>query len=219
MELTTKVCLIDDHAIVRQGLKELLMKMNTYEIIYEFNDGDEFLNALPLENKPDIYILDYSMPHKNGIEVLQELEKKDEEYKVLLLTQHFDEQIINSAYHHGARGFLHKNCSAHDLKFAIDNIVTIGYNNISEILKRIRNYDTKEEISSLNFELSERELEFLSLVCDERELTYEQMADIMKLSVKSVEVYRATLFEKFNIKSKVGLVLFSFKYKLTEPFI
>ena len=73
MELTTKVCLIDDHAIVRQGLKELLMKMNTYEIIYEFNDGDEFLNALPLENKPDIYILDYSMPHKNGIEVLQEL--------------------------------------------------------------------------------------------------------------------------------------------------
>jgi len=219
MELTTKVCLIDDHAIVRQGLKELLMKMNTYEIIYEFNDGDEFLNALPLENKPDIYILDYSMPHKNGIEVLQELEKKDEEYKVLLLTQHFDEQIINSAYHHGARGFLHKNCSAHDLKFAIDNIVTIGYNNISEILKRIRNYDTKEEITSLNFELSARELEFLSLVCDERELTYEQMADIMKLSVKSVEVYRATLFEKFNIKSKVGLVLFSFKYKLTEPFI
>ena len=219
MELTTKVCLIDDHAIVRQGLKELLMKMNTYEIIYEFNDGDEFLNALPLENKPDIYILDYSMPHKNGIEVLQELEKKDEESKVLLLTQHFDEQIINSAYHHGARGFLHKNCSAHDLKFAIDNIVTIGYNNISEILKRIRNYDTKEEITSLNFELSARELEFLSLVCDERELTYEQMADIMKLSVKSVEVYRATLFEKFNIKSKVGLVLFSFKYKLTEPFI
>lgn len=219
MELTTKVCLIDDHAIVRQGLKELLMKMNTYEIIYEFNDGDEFLNALPLENKPDIYILDYSMPHKNGIEVLQELEKKDEEYKVLLLTQHFDEQIINCAYHHGARGFLHKNCSAHDLKFAIDNIVTIGYNNISEILKRIRNYDTKEEITSLNFELSARELEFLSLVCDERELTYEQMADIMKLSVKSVEVYRATLFEKFNIKSKVGLVLFSFKYKLTEPFI
>lgn len=219
MELTTKVCLIDDHAIVRQGLKELLMKMNTYEIIYEFNDGDEFLNALPLENKPDIYILDYSMPHKNGIEVLQELEKKEEEYKVLLLTQHFDEQIINSAYHHGARGFLHKNCSAHDLKFAIDNIVTIGYNNISEILKRIRNYETKEEITSLNFELSCRELEFLTLVCDERELTYEQMADIMKLSVKSVEVYRATLFEKFNIKSKVGLVLFSFKYKLTEPFI
>ncbi|HRG18466.1 MAG TPA: response regulator transcription factor [Flavobacterium lutivivi] len=218
MELTT-VCLIDDHAIVRQGLKELLMKMNTYQIIYEFNDGDEFLNALPLEKTPDIYILDYSMPHKNGIEVLQELEKREEEYRVLLLTQHFDEHIINSAYHHGARGFLHKNCSAHDLKFAIDNIVTIGYNNISEILKRIRNYDVKEEINPSYFDLSTRELEFLTLVCDERELTYEQMADIMKLSVKSIEVHRASLFEKFNIKSKVGLVLFSFKYKLTEPFI
>ncbi len=218
MKLTT-VCLIDDHAIVRQGLKELLMKMNTYQIIYEFNDGDEFLNALPLEKTPDIYILDYSMPHKNGIEVLQELEKREEEYRVLLLTQHFDEHIINSAYHHGARGFLHKNCSAHDLKFAIDNIVTIGYNNISEILKRIRNYDVKEEINPSHFDLSTRELEFLTLVCDERELTYEQMADIMKLSVKSIEVHRASLFEKFNIKSKVRLVLFSFKYKLTEPFI
>lgn len=218
MELTT-VCLIDDHAIVRQGLKELLMKMNTYQIIYEFNDGDEFLNALPLEKRPDIYILDYSMPHKNGIEVLQELGKREEEYRVLLLTQHFDEHIINSAYHHGARGFLHKNCSAHDLKFAIDNIVTIGYNNISEILKRIRNFDVKEEINPSHFDLSTRELEFLTLVCDERELTYEQMADIMKLSVKSIEVHRASLFEKFNIKSKVGLVLFSFKYKLTEPFI
>ncbi len=150
---------------------------------------------------------------------LQELEKREEEYRVLLLTQHFDEHIINSAYHHGARGFLHKNCSAHDLKFAIDNIVTIGYNNISEILKRIRNYDVKEEINPSHFDLSTRELEFLTLVCDERELTYEQMADIMKLSVKSIEVHRASLFEKFNIKSKVGLVLFSFKYKLTEPFI
>lgn len=218
MERTT-ICLIDDHAIVRQGLKELLFKMNAYDILYEFNDGVEFLNALPLEKTPDIYILDYSMPYKNGIEVLQELETKDEEYKILLLTQHLDEQIINNAYHHGARGFLHKNCSAQELKYAIDNIVKIGYNNISEILKRIRNYDHKETINSASIDLSVRELEFLKLVCDERELTYEQMASIMNLSVKSVEVYRASLFERFGIKSKVGLVLFSYKYKLTEPFL
>lgn len=218
MERTT-ICLIDDHAIVRQGLKELLFKMNTYDILYEFNDGVEFLNALPLKKTPDIYILDYSMPYKNGIEVLQELETKDEEYKILLLTQHLDEHIINNAYHHGARGFLHKNCSAQELKYAIDNIVKIGYNNISEILKRIRNYDPKETINSLPIDLSSRELEFLKLVCDERELTYEQMASIMNLSVKSVEVYRANLFDRFEIKSKVGLVLFSYKYKLTEPFL
>jgi DNA-binding NarL/FixJ family response regulator len=217
MEKTT-ICIIDDHAIVRHGLKELLEKISNFEVIQEFDNGEDFLESLPLQPKPDMYILDYSMPNMNGIEVLQALEEKEEEYKVLLLTQHFDEQIINEAYHHGARGFLHKNCTAHDLKFAIDNIVKIGYNNVTEILKRIRNHqvenNTKEEIT-----LSQRELHFLKLVCDERELTYDQMADIMNLSVKSIESYRAALFDRFTIKSKVGLVLFSFKYKLTEPFL
>ncbi|WP_298119105.1 response regulator transcription factor [Flavobacterium sp.] len=214
-----KLCLIDDHAIVRHGLKELLEKISNFEVIHEFDSGEEFLETLPLQPLPDMYILDYSMPNMNGLEVLQALEEKEEEYKVMLLTQHFDEQIINDAYHHGARGFLHKNCTAHDLKFAIENIVTIGYNNVTEILKRIRNHQSSDKESKEPIVLSKRELDFLTLVCDERELTYEQMADIMNLSVKSIESYRAALFERFNIKSKVGLVLFSFKYKLTEPFL
>ena len=218
MQYTT-ICIIDDHAIVRQGLKELLQKLSNYKIVAEFDNGEDFLAALPLDAKPDLYILDYSMPSKNGIEVLQELEELDDEYKVLLLTQHFDEQLINDAYHHGARGFLHKNCTAHDLKFAIDNIVKIGYNNVSEILKRIRNYESPTEKEKQNIVLSERERTFLELVCDEQEYTYEQMADIMQLSVKSIEAYRAALFERYGIKSKVGLVLFSYKYRLTAPFL
>lgn len=218
MEPTT-ICIIDDHAIVRHGLKELLSKMGNYTVIHEFDNGDDFLEAVPLSPAPDICILDYSMPNKNGIEVLQAIEERNVDLKVLLLTQHFDEDIINKAYHHGARGFLHKNCTAHDLKFAIDNIIKIGYNNVSEILKRIRNYENSGEKKNDSIVLSRRELDFLTLVCDERELTYEQMADIMNLSVKSIETYRATLFERYNIKSKVGLVLFSFKYRLTEPFL
>ncbi|WP_177734742.1 response regulator transcription factor [Flavobacterium inviolabile] len=218
MQYTT-ICIIDDHAIVRQGLKELLQKLSNYKVVAEFDNGEDFLAALPLDAKPDLYILDYSMPSKNGIEVLQELEELDDEYKVLLLTQHFDEQLINDAYHHGARGFLHKNCTAHDLKFAIDSIVKIGYNNVSEILKRIRNYESPTEKEKQNIVLSERERTFLELVCDEQEYTYEQMADIMQLSVKSIEAYRAALFERYGIKSKVGLVLFSYKYRLTAPFL
>lgn len=216
---TTTLCIIDDHAIVRHGLKELLQKMGSYKVIHEFDNGDDFLAALPLSPSPQLYILDYSMPNKNGIEVLQALENHNEELKILLLTQHLDEEIINAAYHYGARGFLHKNCTAHDLKYAIDNIIKIGYNNVSEILKRIRNYDSTGEKKQNKIVLSQRELDFLKLVCDERELTYEQMADIMNLSVKSIESYRASLFERYNIKSKVGLVLFSFKYQLTEPFL
>jgi DNA-binding NarL/FixJ family response regulator len=212
------ICIIDDHEIVRQGLKELLEKLGNYKVTDEFDSGMAFLNALPLNNPADIYILDYSMPNMTGIDVLKELEEKQEEYKVLLLTQHFEENIINEAYNYGARGFLHKNCTAHDLKFAIDNIITIGYNNVAEILKRIRNYEDKKEPKQ-NIILTDREQKFLTLVCDEKEYTYDQMADIMGVSVKSIDVYRTALFDKYNIKSKVGLVLFSFKNKLTEPFI
>ena len=219
MEKTT-IGIIDDHKIVRQGLRELLEKMGAYKITIEFENGTDFLAALPLQNPPQIYIMDYSMPGLNGIEVLKELEDREGEYRVLLLTQHFDEQIIDAAYHFGARGFLHKNCTAQDLKFAIDNIATIGYNNVVEILKRVRKYDASADVNTKSdIVLTDREREFLKLVCDERELTYEQMADIMSVSVKSIEAYRTALFEKHYIKSKVGLVLFSYKHKLTEPFL
>jgi len=97
--------------------------------------------------------------------------------------------------------------------------VTIGYNNVSEILKRVKNYEESHRSPKKTIELSARELEFLTLVCNEEEFTYEQMAAKMNLSVKSLEGYRAAIFERHGIKSKVGLVLFSFKNKLTEPFL
>lgn len=212
--------ILDDHKIVRQGLRELLEKVGNYKVTHEYEKGEQLIADLPISNKPDLFIIDYSMPGMNGVEVIKVLENQDEEYKVLLLTQHFEEDIINEAYQNGARGFLHKNCTSQDLKYAIDNIVNIGYNNVVEILKRIRNYDAgSKKNKSEEIEITDREREFLKLVCDEREFTYEQMADIMSLSVKSIEAYRASLFERYNIKSKVGLVLFSHKYKLTEPFI
>jgi DNA-binding CsgD family transcriptional regulator len=73
--------------------------------------------------------------------------------------------------------------------------------------------------NSTTITLSDREMHFLTLVCDENEYTYEQMADIMGLSVKSIESYRTALFDRFGIRSKVGLVLFSFKHRLTPPFL
>ena len=213
-----KISIIDDHEIVRKGLRDLLEKMVVFEVISEFENGQVFVDALPLSEPPDVYILDYSMPNLNGIDVLKVLKDRDEEFKVLMLTQHFDEDIINDAYNFGARGFLNKNCTAHDLKFAIENIMTIGYNNVSEILKRIRNYNPHENLK-IPLQLTARELEFLNLVCKDEEYTYEQMSEILGVSVKSIDGYRTTLFDKFNIKSKVGLVLFSFKNRLTEPFL
>lgn len=215
----TTICLVDDHKIVRQGLKELLEKVGDYNIAYEFDTGELLLKALPLKDTPALFILDYSMPGINGIETLKELLKRDAEYKVLLLTQHSKEEIINEAYYYGARGVLHKNCTALELKTAIENINKVGYKNVNDIISRVKMHTTNKNKQSRKITLSDRELEFLKLVCNEKEYTYDQMADIMGLSIKSIEAYRAALFERFNIKSKVGLVLFSHKYQLTEPFL
>lgn len=211
------IAIIDDHQIVREGLKELIEKLGDFKITYEFKNGQSFIDSLPFKEKPDLFILDYSMPNLNGIEILERLEQEDEEYKVLLLTQHLEEDIIDRAYQHGARGFLHKNCTATELKVCIEDILSVGYSNITDILKRIKNYGKKND-NFQDIKLSDREFHFLSLVCNEKELTYEQIASEMNVSVKSVDVYRNALFERFNIKSKVGLVLFSFQNKLTSPF-
>jgi DNA-binding NarL/FixJ family response regulator len=97
---------------------------------------------------------------------------------------------------------LHKNCSAPELKFCIDSILSIGYNNITEILKRIKNYKSKEEDTFRNIKLSDREQHFLTLVCDARELTYEQIADEMNVSIKSIDVYRNALLKGFRSSLK-----------------
>ena len=77
------VSIIDDHEIVRQGLKDLLEKLGGFKVVSEFENGQQFIDSLPLEIQTDVFILDYSMPNMTGIEVLKALEEKDQEYKVL----------------------------------------------------------------------------------------------------------------------------------------
>lgn len=214
------ITLIDDHDIVRKGLKQLIESMGNYKVIDEYHNGLAFVKSLPeLKTLPDIFILDYSMPMLNGVETLKEALAVNKDLKFLVLTQHLEEDIIDSVYENGARGFLHKNCSSEELRLTVDNIINIGYSNISEILKRIRHITNKKELPKPDFSLSERELQLMELVCDEKEYTYQQIADIMNVSIKSVDKYRGLLFSKLNVKSKVGMVLFSFKHRLTKPFI
>jgi DNA-binding NarL/FixJ family response regulator len=159
------------------------------------------------------------MPMLDGIEVLKQVTPKYPDYKFLLLTQNLKEDIINNAYNFGARGFLHKTCTAEELKTTIDNIIKLGYANFAETLRIIRSFSQNINQSSTKVELNDKEFRFLELVCHDKEYTYNEMADIMGVSVKTIDKYRANLFVKLNVKSKVGLVLYSFKHQLTKPFI
>lgn len=213
------IVLIDDHVIVRNGLKELIEKLGSYSVTAQFDSGKAFLKDLHVLPKPDLIIVDLNMPEMNGFELVEELKNLGNEQIILILTLDSDEQTIIRLFRNGVRGFLKKNCSAEVLKSALDSIFTTGYYHNEFLALSLRKEveiappSGKEKIL---VQLTEREREFLKWVCHEQEYTYDQIADRMQVSARTVDGYREAIFDKFAIKSKTGLVLFVLKHQLFD---
>lgn len=221
MNASTTICLVDDHAIVRQGLKELLHTLGGFEVVATYANGMDLLNAFTNTTEPDVYILDYSMPQMDGKILLTELLTLCPDARVLMLTQHAEDKLILQLYKSGARGYLNKNCSAEELRTAIAQIVNTGYYNVEHIISTINHKSPREFLDreSILAKITEQELIFIELVCNDSEYTYEQIADMMGRVKRTIDGYRESLFEKFGLKSKLGIVFLSYKYKLTQPFL
>lgn len=212
-----RLAITDDHEVVRQGLKQLLNSLGNFEIVAEFSNGDELIASFEeLKSKTDIFILDYSMPKMSGLQLMEELSKNIGDEKFLILTQNDQTELKIAFYKLGVRGFISKTCSGDELKTALEQIHTSGFYNLQESMKLRRKQAPDLDPLAI---ISLKEKEFIGWVCCEEEFTYEQIAEKMNLSVKTIDYYRNNLFEKFGIKSKVGLILFSHKHKLTKPFV
>jgi DNA-binding NarL/FixJ family response regulator len=219
MNKQISITIIDDVEYLRSGLKDMLSKLEKYKVVEEFENGVQFIKSLhKTRYYSDIYIIDYSMPGLDGIETVKKALELNPDLQFLFLSQNFDEKLINKAYNAGARGYLNKSSKAHELEAALENIRKTGFTNISEVLKHVRNQKVSVGVLDSEVELSQKELKLLELVCDEKEFTYEDIASKMNISRKTVDHYRGKLFAKLQVKSKVGLVLYSHKYKITPPF-
>ncbi|MCB0700031.1 MAG: response regulator transcription factor [Chitinophagales bacterium] len=212
------IFLVDDHAVVRTGLKSLIERLGDFEVVAEYSNGKELLDAIPFDNAPDLIIMDLAMPVMDGKDTVAELKKRNVGIPVLILTLETNEPLIISLFRQGIRGYLPKSATADVLKKAINEVLASGYYHDEMLAKAltVEQKDTISEKEQVLKQITEREKEFLRLVCNDQEPTYEQIAEEMEVSRRTVDGYRESLFSKFNIKSKAGLVLFAIKYGIVK---
>jgi DNA-binding NarL/FixJ family response regulator len=202
---------------MRDGLKSLIEVMGDYKVVGEFDNGLQFINALPLLPDPDIAIIDLNMPEMNGMETVRWLRKHRPLLKVLILTIDSKDKAIIELFRMGVRGYLPKSCTGDLLKKAIEDTINTGYYH-SELLQNALTSEAekKETTNTILQRITDRELLFIRLICDTREYTYDQIKGIMNVHRRTVDGYRAALFEKFKIRSKTGLVLFAIKHGIIK---
>lgn len=219
MEVKKNIILLDDHVIIRNGLKELIEKIGPFKISQEFDNGAEFIASIAEKKDVDLIILDINMPGMNGDAVMERLNQKGITIPVLILTVSEDEEMVVRLFRLGVRGYLKKNCESSELKNALNEILHSGYYHnefLTYSLRANTHANKKNTQQQILEQLTDREKEFLKLVCHENEYKYEQVADIMHVQHRTVDGYRESIFDKFGIKSKTGLVLFVLRHKLFE---
>jgi len=196
--------------LLRNGLAGML-KESGYNVLFEADNGSEFLDKMKTAAPPDILLLDINMPHMDGFETAAWMKKNFPETKILALSMYDDEESIIKMLKNGARGYILKDSHPSELKDAIDAVMSKGFYYSEMVTGRlmrtiIDNGDTEKNGSE---SLSEREVEFLKLAASE--LTYKEIAEQMNLSPRTIDGYRDDLFEKLSIKSRVGLVLYAIR--------
>lgn len=213
-----KVALVDDHKLFRKGMIELINDFANCKVIYEATNGEEFTQNFSLESCPDIVLLDINMPIMGGYQTADWLRKNYPEVKVLALSMNDTEESIIEMLKSGAHGYILKDAEPAEVLLAITEIKKKGFYYSELANKALLNNMNKEHAPDKDnkelAKLNEREIEFLKLVCTQ--LTYKEIADQMFLAVRTVDGYREALFEKLQVKSRIGLVLYAIKHKIIK---
>lgn len=208
--------------MVREGLAATIDAFDDYAVVLQAAHGQELIGALKDRPDPAIAIVDLHMPVMDGYATIAWLRAHRPAVLPLALTFDASDEALVRAIRAGARGFLGKNARSALLKHALDSLMRTGYfqpsGTLPEVLDQVaQRARTEHEREAILAQITPREMEFLRLVCSSDELTYDKVAKLMGVQPRSVENHRVNLFEKFNIKSKAGLVLFAYKWRIVEP--
>lgn len=218
MNDTKYIAIADDHALFRKGLIALINLFPNYKILFDAANGEEFIKLLKPSALPDIALLDITMRKMDGYETAAWVRANYPEVKILALSTMEAETSIIKMIKYGAKGYVLKDAEPSELKQAFDEVLNRGffYNELvtRKVLQSIHLLaNDKSEINTLA-KLSSREIDFLKLACSEK--TYHQIAKEMFVSERTVDGYRDALFNKLNITTRVGLVMYAIKNNIVK---
>lgn len=207
------ISIVDDHTLFRNGLASLINVFPNYEVLFTAANGKDFIAQLNPEKTPDIVLMDISMPEMDGYATTEWIKQNHPNIKVLALSTMDADTSIIKMIKCGARGYILKDADLSELKLAFSDLMGIGffYNDMisRKVMQSINQLvDEKSELHAF-IKLNDNEITFLKLACSEK--TYQEIAAEMFKSEKTIDGYRADLFKKLNITSRVGLVMYAIK--------
>jgi len=215
-----RLLLVDDHKIIRDGIRSLLSSNKEIEIVGECEDGDEveaFLNA----NEVDVILMDINMKRMNGIDATEYILKKFPDKKVLALSMHNEEVYIAKILKAGALGYILKNTGKEELIEAINKVFDqenyfskeVSDIMMSKYMKTQKKSATSKSLITLD-ELTKREIEILKLIATE--MTNTEIGEKLFISSRTVDTHRRNLLQKLQVKNTAGLVRFALENSLTD---
>ncbi len=209
-----RIFIADDHAILREGLCSIIQSVPEYEIIGETGDGREALEKIE-QLKPDVVILDISLPSMTGVEVARQLRKYHPEIKIIILTQYDNDEYIEHLMQYGVHGYILKENTSMDLIRAISEVMKNNIYLSPEVTKKmvnnfVANWQQNDKASgSVIPRLTPRELEILKLIAEGK--TNKQISSMLFISGKTVNVHRSNIMKKLNIRKVTDLVIYAIK--------
>lgn len=215
MKYKISVAIVDDHDLFRKGLVSLLKEFEEISILIQATNGQDLLSQLK-NKQPHVILLDIEMPIMDGIEAVAHVRQKYPNIKVIMLTQHYDEQMIYHLMEKGAHGFLPKNADIEIVVDAIYAVIEKGYYYSDSVSKAMITGATNKKtiLSFHSCNLSEREIEVVRLIC--KQMTIREIADTMCLSPRTIETYRENIYLKTDSKNTVGVAFYAMKHKLLD---
>ena len=215
--MAIRIVLVDDHPMVREGLKSFLTKEADFDIIGEAGDGQECLDFLA-NNSTDIVLTDLNMPVMDGLELNGELKIHHPDVKVIALTMMGESQHIKQMLADGALGYLLKDCRPDELTNAIRTVNGGGTYYSPEvtniILNNIRKVKSTSDRLATEMPLTEREKEVLHLIIKEK--SNKEIADELFISIRTVDAHKRNLLDKTGSKNVAGLVLYAIDKQLFD---